>query len=364
MGTDSKRQLIPWLMAGGRAVLGPVLIVGAKCGWNGLTLAGLVVAALASDIYDGVLARRWGCDTAGVRLFDSMADTVFYLCTAVALWVRVPPIWRSYGWLLGCLLAMEALRFGFDFVKFGKPASYHSYLAKAWGLVMAVAVVAVFAMGRGSLLIPVALGMGILCDVEGLAMSVVMPVWRKDVTTLGEAWRLRGDVVDCRLRRWRERRRVILTAFLGMVVGVGLVSPAFAMDAGQVAYTGGTLHVAKGTIGSLDMATLDMALVFKYGGSAGGQVKIDYERISNFEYTSPVAHHLGLLPFIARGLVRPKQRKHFFSIRYKDSSDVVQVAVFEVPKDDPRVLLEVLRVRAPQVCTVQKVRCGVGDERF
>ena len=67
MGTDSKRQLIPWLMAGGRAVLGPVLIVGAKCGWNGLTLAGLVVAALASDIYDGVLARRWGCDTAGVR---------------------------------------------------------------------------------------------------------------------------------------------------------------------------------------------------------------------------------------------------------------------------------------------------------
>jgi hypothetical protein len=229
---------------------------------------------------------------------------------------------------------------------------------------MAVAVVAMFAMGRGSLLVPVALGMGILCDAEGLAMSAVMPVWRKDVKTLGAAWRLRGDVAACQLRRWRERRRVIFTAFLVMVVGVELVTPAFAMEPGQATYTGGTLHVAKGSVGTLDTAALDKALVFRYGGSAGGHVEIEYRNIRNFEYTSPVAHHLGLLPFIARGLVRPKQRKHFFSIRYKDSSDVAQVAVFEVPKDDPRVLLEVLRARAPQVCTVQKGRCGVGDERF
>jgi CDP-diacylglycerol--glycerol-3-phosphate 3-phosphatidyltransferase len=363
MSTDSKRRLIPWMMAGVRAGLGPVLVAGVECGWNGLTLASVVVVALVSDVFDGVLARRWGCDTDGVRLFDSMADTVFYLCTALALWLRVPAVWRSYGWLLAFLLAMEVLRFGFDFVKFGKPASYHTYLAKTWGLVMAVAVVAAFAMARGSALVPVALGMGILCDAEGLAMSVVMPVWRKDVTTLGMALRLRGDVAACRLRRWRERRRVVFTAFLGIVVGVGLVTPAFAVDAGQVAYTGGTLHVAKGTIGSLEM-TSPTALTFLYGGSSGGQVEIDYRSISNFDYTSPVAHHLGLLPFIARGLLRPKQRKHFFSIRYKDSSGVVQVAVFEVAKNDPLVLLEVLRARAPQVCTVQRGRCGVGNETF
>ena len=201
MGTDSKKRYIPWMMAAGRAVLGPVLIAGAESGWNGLTLAGLVVAALVSDIYDGVLARRWGCDTAGVRLFDSMADTVFYLCTAVALWVSQPQLWRSYGWLLAALLGLEALRFGFDFVKFGKPASYHTYLAKIWGLVMAIAVVWAFATRRGSWLVPVALAMGILCDLEGLAMSTVMPIWRKDVKTLAEAWRIRE-----RFRQWMVRR--------------------------------------------------------------------------------------------------------------------------------------------------------------
>src|SRR5882757_11161806 len=182
-----RRQHIPWALAAGRAALGPVLIAGEACGWNGITLAGMVVTALVSDIFDGVLARRWRCDTAGVRLFDSMADTVFYLCTAVALLVSQPQLWRSYGGLLVALLGLEAVRFAFDFAKFGRPASYHSYLAKLWGLVMAIAVVGVFALHRSNALVPAALVLGILCNVEGLAMSVVMPVWRKDIKTIRAA---------------------------------------------------------------------------------------------------------------------------------------------------------------------------------
>jgi phosphatidylglycerophosphate synthase len=111
MRTNLSKEHIPWLMAAARALLGPVLIVGAECGWNGLALAGIVVAALLSDIYDGVLARRWKCDTAGVRFFDSMADTVFYLCTAVAFWIRLPLLWQSYAGLLVGLLALEGVRF-------------------------------------------------------------------------------------------------------------------------------------------------------------------------------------------------------------------------------------------------------------
>jgi CDP-diacylglycerol--glycerol-3-phosphate 3-phosphatidyltransferase len=70
------RQRIPWLMAAARGALGPVMVLGQGCQWNGLALAGTILAALLSDIYDGVLARRWHCDTPAVRLFDSMADTV------------------------------------------------------------------------------------------------------------------------------------------------------------------------------------------------------------------------------------------------------------------------------------------------
>src|SRR5580704_8833789 len=184
MRMDIRKQHIAWVMAAARAALGPVLIAGAACSWNGFALAGMVVGAMVSDIYDGVLARRWRCDTAGVRLFDSIADTVFYLCTAAALWMSQPQLWRSYGGFLVVLLVLEAVRFAFDFAKFGRPASYHSYLAKLWGLVMAIAVVGVFALHRSNVLVPAALVLGILCDVEGVAMSLLLPAWRKDIKTI------------------------------------------------------------------------------------------------------------------------------------------------------------------------------------
>jgi len=91
---------------------------------------------------------------------------------------------------------LEAMRFAFDFAKFGKPSSYHTYLAKAWGLVMGIAVIGVFALDRSNEFVPAALVLGILCDLEGLAMSLVMPVWRKDIKTLRAAWHIRRQMVD------------------------------------------------------------------------------------------------------------------------------------------------------------------------
>jgi hypothetical protein len=60
---------------------------------------------------------------------------------------------------------------------------------------MAAGVVAIFAMHRPSAVFAAAMIVGIACEVEGLAMSAVLPVWRKDVKTLRTAWRLRGEMV-------------------------------------------------------------------------------------------------------------------------------------------------------------------------
>jgi phosphatidylglycerophosphate synthase len=343
------KERVPWAMAAGRAALGPVLIAGARCSWNPLALAGIVVAALVSDIFDGVLARRWGCDTAGVRLFDSMADAVFYLCVAVALWVGRPEVLRSNGVLLSALLGLEAARIAFELVKFGKAASYHSYLAKTWGLVMAVAVIAVFASGRGNGLVPVALGLGIACNLEGLAMSLVLQVWRRDVKWLGAAWRIRM-VQGSRVTPMARKSFASAVVVAGMLL---IAAPAFAVSAGEAAYTGGTAGgIAKGTVGTLDTTSAEK-LAFRYassGAATSGEIDIPYAMITNFKYSTEVAHHMGVLPAIAVALVKRRERKHFFAISYTDASNAKQVAIFEVPKRDPRVLLAVLRARASQAC--------------
>ena len=103
------KERIPWLMAGARAMLGPVMILGERAQWNGVALAVLIIAALLSDIFDGVLARRWKCDTAGVRLFDSMADIVFYIGCAIALWMRHPSVVRELAVPITAVAGLEAL---------------------------------------------------------------------------------------------------------------------------------------------------------------------------------------------------------------------------------------------------------------
>ena len=185
-----------WAMVSLRVVLCPIIVWGAYAGWDGRWLGLIVLVALIDDIFDGVLARRWRCDTPALRLSDTVADTIFYLGVAIALWIREPQVLRGNWQLLTALFATEAMRYGFDFWKFGKGASYHTYLAKCWGLVMAVAVIGVLSFSGLQWLIPVSLVLGIACNAEGLAMSVVLPRWKNDVKTLTAAWRLRKTMTN------------------------------------------------------------------------------------------------------------------------------------------------------------------------
>jgi len=344
-----RRDVIPWMMAGGRAPLGPLMILGERCNWNGMTLAALVVSALFSDIFDGVLARRWRCDTAALRLLDSMADMVFYVCVAVALWLGYAQALHGSRTLALGLAAIELGRLVLESCKFGKPASYHSWLAKTWGLVLASAVISVFATRRANLLLPSALGLGIVSNLEGLAMSLVLPVWRHDVKGLAAALRIRAELRGSEIPRRCDTAVRLLTAIL-LVLLAGVSAAAESTDA--VLYVGGTSAIAKGSAGTLDL-TAPATLIFQKeagGTNAGAAIKIPYARITTFEYHSEPREHLGVLLTIAASLVAPPQRKHIFSITYTDAADVVQVAVFEVSKRDFQALCAVLQGRSPAKC--------------
>jgi hypothetical protein len=125
---------------------------------------------------------------------------------------------------------------------------------------------------------------------------------------------------------------------------LALVLPGSAIEDGQVMYFGGTaLGLATGTVGRLN-TTSETSLTFEY---AGNKLAIPYAAVESYQYSSDVAHHLGVLPTIAVGLRKTREHRHFFRISYRDANQVSQVAVFEVPKHMPRTLQAVLDARAP-----------------
>jgi hypothetical protein len=192
-GGVAVKTAIPWSMVIGRAVMGPALVAMTAWGVAGWVLSAIVMLMLVDDIADGMVARYWGTDSPALRLADSCTDTVFYLGTAVAMWLRAPQTLRENVYLIVALLALEAGRYVPDFMKFRKAASYHSHMAKAWGLVLALAIVCVLARGGPVWMVTVAAALGVLVNLEGVTMSLLLPRWQNDVKTLGVAMRIRAD---------------------------------------------------------------------------------------------------------------------------------------------------------------------------
>ena len=174
-----------------RLCLAPVVVVFAIFHLRGACMAACIVAALTSDYFDGVVARRLGVATAGLRRFDSIADTIFYVAVLYAVWRLERDALLNYAGLLASLLALEVIRVLFDRIKFGQFAAYHMWSAKLWGLVLAVATIALLGYGYSGLLLPAALILGIVSDLEGLGISLLLKEARHDVPTVVHALRWR-----------------------------------------------------------------------------------------------------------------------------------------------------------------------------
>jgi len=157
---------------------------------RGIVLAIIVSVAFVSDVFDGIIARRLGVATPGLRRADTIVDTAFYIGAALTLLLRTPGVvWASrYG--VALLVVLEGIRLFVDRRKFGRMAAYHMWSAKAWGLALWLGFCEAFLTGRPGPLFRLAVGLGIAADLEGLAASRVLSRWTHDVPTVWHAVRI------------------------------------------------------------------------------------------------------------------------------------------------------------------------------
>jgi phosphatidylglycerophosphate synthase len=174
-----------------RLLLAPVLVWMVYRNAPGVAFSAVVLLAFVSDYFDGVLARRFGVATPELRHFDSRADLVFYATAAWAVWRLHPDVVRSIAIPGSIVIGLDVIRHVFDFLKFGKDAAYHAWSSKAWGLSLALALVLLMGYGIVQPFVAVTVVLGLIAQIEGLLISVVLPVWTHDVPTLAQALGIR-----------------------------------------------------------------------------------------------------------------------------------------------------------------------------
>ena len=175
-----------------RAALGPVVVVLALAHPNNAQFATCLTLAFLSDYFDGVIARHLGIATAGLRRLDSIADSIFYVAALFAAWHLRSELLVSYLPSLAALLALEAARYAIDYRKFGKEASYHMWSSKLWGIALFSGFFALLVNEVAGWPVSLAIYIGLVADIEGLAISLVLPRWQADVPTIFHAIRLRA----------------------------------------------------------------------------------------------------------------------------------------------------------------------------
>ncbi len=234
------------------------------------------------------------------------------------------------------VVALETLGVTVALVKFGKLPSYHSYLAKAWGLTLASALVAAFATRTPAIWIIVALAFGAFANVEGIAMSLIMPVWRQDIKALAVAWRLRG------IAQRRKSRFIAKTAGAAIVLLIVVALPLHAQSAGRAVYETGTSPMTAGT--SAPMIATAEGLRF----DAPTPLVIPYERIDNAAWRKDVREHMGFFPAMFVGMVAAREHIYRLTLSYRNDSGENEAAVFQVNRNDAISLSELLHMRVPQ----------------
>lgn len=173
-------------------LLGLAPLLWAAHGGHRTVLLVILAALLVSDWIDGKLAARLDQRTEfGARL-DSAVDAAMYAAIALSLWwLEEAAVRQELAWFVAAIGSWGA-SVAVSLARFGRMPSYHTLAAKASWLVVGAATLIWIAVGEAAV-VPWALGLVTLTNLEAIAIGLVLPGWRADVPTLVRALRLRRE---------------------------------------------------------------------------------------------------------------------------------------------------------------------------
>ena len=123
-----KRHL-PFALTTLRLLLGPIALACALTNFPRWIYLPILIIATLSDIYDGILARRFGVATPALRRYDSITDVIYYLFILALAWILCNAVITQNILLIALILISEIAVIIVCFARFKKYPATHSYLA-------------------------------------------------------------------------------------------------------------------------------------------------------------------------------------------------------------------------------------------
>jgi CDP-diacylglycerol--glycerol-3-phosphate 3-phosphatidyltransferase len=151
----------------------------------------LLLLGFLSDIFDGILARKYKVSTLKFRKADSWVDLFFWCCMALVLLMLRPSVF--YPWSL-CIVLFAAVELYIQLlgkIRFGKPVSVHSLFSKMWSVFLFVVIeILLYSEHDHGLLFYVFIT-GILAQAESIVILLLLKWPESDIRGIGQVLRHR-----------------------------------------------------------------------------------------------------------------------------------------------------------------------------
>lgn len=184
---------IPNLLTASRIGFAPVMMVLAWLGHERAFLICLIIS-LATDIFDGKIARWLGQTSEFGSKLDSWADLATYTTLPIdTYWLR-PDLVVSEWPAFVVVVCAYVVPITIGFIKYRKLTSYHTRGAVVSAYCIGISVIVMFAHGP-TWPLRVAVGVVALAEIEEIAITLVLPVWRANVKDLRAAMAIRRSLL-------------------------------------------------------------------------------------------------------------------------------------------------------------------------
>jgi CDP-diacylglycerol---glycerol-3-phosphate 3-phosphatidyltransferase len=195
------KKKIPYILVWSRAALAMIVLLLALCkfSWAPFFIAWSIPIAVITDIFDGILARKFGISTERLRRLDSQIDLFYWISLLIAMMLCIPQAKNVFWPWIGLSVLAEATLYSVSFIRFGKEPCTHALLSKLWCLFLAIALFDAFMTGKITWM-PYALTFGYVAQLDVLMILLVLPSWQKDIPSCYHAYLIRKGI---RIKRHR-----------------------------------------------------------------------------------------------------------------------------------------------------------------
>ena len=207
---NSGLRMLPAALIGLRFILGPFLFICTVRELGPGAILATLLLAMLSDIFDGVIARRLGIATAGLRVMDSRADAWFFVWVGASCWSADRSIVLSCWLPISLEIAQQVFSYAYDLIRYRRITSLHTYATKLWAFALYLAVAGILAFHTG-VLVWVTWVIGLISFIDAFAIKLILPGWQHDILSNFHARRMLLDDRSARAPQVRRADREALS---------------------------------------------------------------------------------------------------------------------------------------------------------